>query len=96
MLTINAYKPGDVVTLVTMNGAELIGEFVSEDTTSVRLRNPQALVADEKGVAFQPLLVTSDADELTIGRATLMVFPARSSEAAATGFQRATSAIARV
>ena len=46
------FKQGDVVTLVLVNGAEIIGEYISENPTEYTLKRPRMVQANQQGVGL--------------------------------------------
>jgi len=43
-----------VVTLVLLNGAELVGRFVSQDDDNITVNKPRLIAPQERGLAFVP------------------------------------------
>ena len=60
MLKENTYQSGDIVTLYLQTGQEILGKFVSEDTTSTVITKPLTIAMGPKGAAFQTFTVTGD------------------------------------
>jgi len=47
-------KTNSVVTLVLLNGAELVGRFVSQDDSTIVINKPRLIAPQDRGLAFVP------------------------------------------
>jgi hypothetical protein len=64
---------GDVVTIKTTAGEEILAKLVEETETGITVSKPLVLTAGQKGIALVPFLFTTDLDQnITIARATVM------------------------
>ena len=51
-LNMSNAKQGDIVTLVLINGAEIIGKFVGEGENNYTLNRPRMIQANQQGVGL--------------------------------------------
>jgi len=74
MLINRGIKVGDVVTIKTTAGEEIVAKLVEEGGMSVTVKKPLCLTATKDGIGLVPFLFTTDPDtEVTINRSTIMV-----------------------
>lgn len=52
------FSEGDIVSLKTMSGEEIIGKYIIEDDSSYTLNKPLVLTMSKQGVAMMPLMMT--------------------------------------
>jgi len=74
MLINKGITEGEVVTIKTTAGEEIIAKLVENNETNVVVNKPMALTAGAKGIALVPFLFTTDPDtQITISKQTVMV-----------------------
>ena len=54
------YKSQDTVTIRTTAGEEIVGRFIEEDATSIKVTKPLALQASQQGIGLGPWVFTVD------------------------------------
>ena len=62
MLIDTPYKKGDVVTLKTVAGQELIARYEGEDSSTVIVNKPLVTVVTQEGAVMAPFLYTVNMD----------------------------------
>jgi hypothetical protein len=91
MLITKGIAEGEVVTIKTTAGEEIIAKLVQDDEKSVTVSKPLALTAGAKGIALVPFLFTTDPDtQITISKQTVMVVAPTDKEYADTYIQNTT------
>ena len=74
MLITKGITEGEVVTIKTTAGEEIIAKLVKDEEKSVTVSKPLALTAGTKGIALVPFIFTTHPDTpLTISKQTVMV-----------------------
>jgi hypothetical protein len=74
MLINKGIATGEVVTIKTTAGEEIVAKLVDENVMGVTVNKPLVLTAGQKGIALVPFLFTVEMDtNVTISRATIMV-----------------------
>ena len=75
MLLINkGITPGEVVTIKTTAGEEIVAKLLDENPLGVRVSKPLCLTATKDGIGLVPFLFTTDPDtEVTINKHAIMV-----------------------
>ena len=74
MLINKGIAVGEVVTIKTTAGEEIVAKLVDENPMSVTVNKPLVLTAGQKGIALVPFLFTVEMDtNVTISRSTIMV-----------------------
>ena len=74
MLISKGIAEGEVVTIKTTAGEEIVAKLVSDSPSHVKVRKPLCLTATKDGIGLVPFLFTTDPDaEVTINRNTIMV-----------------------
>jgi len=74
MLINKGIAVGEVVTIKTTAGEEIVAKLVDENPMSVTVNKPLALTAGQKGIALVPFLFTVEMDtNVSISRSTIMV-----------------------
>jgi hypothetical protein len=91
MLINRGITPGEVVTIKTTAGEEILGKLVSENPMGITVTKPLCLTATKEGVGLVPFLFTTDTDaEITINRNSIMVLAPTMKDAADTYIQQTT------
>jgi len=91
MLINKGIAEGEVVTIKTTAGEEILGKLVSENPMGVTIKKPLCLTATKDGVGLVPFLFTTDTDtEITINRHSIMVLAPTMKDAADTYIQQTT------
>jgi len=91
MLINKGITPGEVVTIKTTAGEEIVAKLVEETPTSIKVSKPLVLTASQKGVALVPFLFTTDPDlDIDIFKGTVMVLAPTMKDAADTYIQQTT------
>ena len=91
MLINKGITPGEIVTIKTTAGEELIAKLVEDNITGVVVSKPLALTASQKGIAMVPFLFTTDPDaNVTISKNTVMVLAPTMKDAADSFIQNTT------
>jgi hypothetical protein len=74
MLINKGIAVGEVVTIKTTAGEEIVAKLVDENPMGVTVSKPLVLTAGQKGIALVPFLFTVEMDtNVTISRSTIMV-----------------------
>jgi hypothetical protein len=74
MLINKGIAVGEVVTIKTTAGEEIVAKLVEENPMAITVSKPLVLTASQKGIALVPFLFTTSPDaDITISRATVMV-----------------------
>jgi hypothetical protein len=82
---------GEIVTIKTTAGEEIVAKLVEENPMNITVAKPLVLTAGQKGIALVPFLFTTDPDaNITISRATVMVLAPTIKDAADTYIQNTT------
>jgi hypothetical protein len=85
MLINKGITAGEVVTIKTTAGEEIVAKLVSENPTGVTVTKPLCLTATKDGIGLVPFLFTVDESiEITINRSTIMVLAPTVKDAADT------------
>jgi hypothetical protein len=74
MLINKGISAGEVVTIKTTAGEEIVAKLIEEGPISVKVSKPLCLTATKDGIGLVPFLFTTDPDaEISINRNTIMV-----------------------
>ena len=74
MLINKGVTPGEVVTIKTTAGEEIVAKLIEDNPLSVTVSKPAVLTSTPKGIALVPFLFTTEPDaDVTIFKATVMV-----------------------
>jgi len=74
---------GEVVTIKTSAGEEIVAKLVEENPMGVTVSKPLCLTATKDGIGLVPFLFTTDPDkDVTISRNSIMVLAATIKDAA--------------
>lgn len=91
MLISKGVTEGEVVTIKTTAGEEIIAKLVENNDKEVTVSKPLALTAGAKGIALVPFLFTTDPDaQVSISKQTIMVIAPTEKEYADTYIQNTT------
>lgn len=91
MLINKGITPGEIVTIKTTAGEEIVAKLVDENPMGITVSKPLVLTAGQKGIALVPFLFTTDPDaDVTISRGTIMVLAPTVKDAADTYIQNTT------
>lgn len=91
MLINKGITPGEVVTIKTTAGEEIVAKLVEENPLGITVSKPLCLTATKEGVGLVPFLFTTDPDSnVTINRGTIMVLAPTIKDAADTYIQQTT------
>ena len=91
MLINKGITPGEVVTIKTTAGEEIVAKLVEENPMGITVAKPLVLTAGQKGIALVPFLFTTDPDaNITISKGTVMVLAPTVKDAADTYIQNTT------
>lgn len=63
MLIDRGMKSGDIVTIKTQAGEEIVGKFIEDTDTYVKLNRPLVLMARQGGLGLAQYLFTVDPDK---------------------------------
>ena len=84
-------KEGDVVTIKTTAGEEIVARLVSDGSMGVVVTKPLCLTATKDGIGLVPFLFTVDeAIEVTINKSSIMVLAPTIKDAADTYMTKTT------
>jgi hypothetical protein len=85
MLINKGVAVGEIVTIKTTAGEEIVAKLVSENPMGVTVTKPLCLTATKDGIGLVPFLFTVDESiEVTINRSTIMVLAPTIKDAADT------------
>ena len=74
MLFEKKFSDGDVVSLKTTGGEEIIGRFVKDDMISITLEKPLMIAMTQKGPAMAPVMITVNPDtNLTFNKSAIII-----------------------
>lgn len=91
MLINKGITAGEIVTIKTTAGEEIVAKLVEDGATGVTVKKPLCLTATKDGVGLVPFLFTTDADQdVTINKSTIMVLAPTMKDAADTYIQQTT------
>jgi hypothetical protein len=91
MLISKGITAGEIVTIKTTAGEEIVAKLVEDGTTSVVVKKPLCLTATKDGVGLVPFLFTTDSDiDVTINKNSIMVLAPTMKDAADTYIQQTT------
>jgi hypothetical protein len=91
MLINKGITVGEVVTIKTTAGEEIVAKLVEENPMAITVSKPLVLTASQKGIALVPFLFTTSPDaNITINRATVMVLAPTDKDASDTYIQNTT------
>jgi hypothetical protein len=91
MLINKGITPGEIVTIKTTAGEEIVAKLVEENPMGITVSKPLVLTAGQKGIALVPFLFTTDPDaNITISKGTVMVLAPTVKDAADTYIQNTT------
>jgi hypothetical protein len=91
MLINKGITAGEVVTIKTTAGEEIVAKLVEENSMTITVAKPLVLTASQKGIALVPFLFTTSPDaNITINRATVMVLAPTDKDASDTYIQNTT------
>jgi hypothetical protein len=91
MLINKGITPGEIVTIKTTAGEEIVAKLVEENPMAITVSKPLVLTAGQKGIALVPFLFTTDPDaNITISKGTVMVLAPTVKDAADTYIQNTT------
>ena len=83
MLISKPIAPGDIISIKTTAGEELIAKLVEETPNGIKVSKPLCLIAAENGIALVPFLWTTEPDKaITINMAGIMVTALTAKDAA--------------
>lgn len=85
MLINKGITPGEVVTIKTTAGEEIVAKLVEENPLGIKVSKPLCLTATKDGIGLVPFLFTTDPEaEVTINKSTVMVLAPTVKDAADT------------
>jgi hypothetical protein len=91
MLINKGIAEGEVVTIKTTAGEEIVAKLVSENPMAITVKKPLCLTATKDGIGLVPFLFTTDTDsEITINKHSIMVLAPTIKDAADTYIQQTT------
>jgi len=91
MLISKGIAEGEIVTIKTTAGEEIVAKLVEDGVLGVRVKKPLCLTATKDGIGLVPFLFTTDPDaEVTINKNSIMVLAATIKDAADTYIQQTT------
>jgi len=91
MLINKGITPGEIVTIKTTAGEEIVAKLVEDGVLGVKVSKPLCLTATKDGIGLVPFLFTTDPDtEITINRSTVMVLAPTIKDAADRYIQQTT------
>lgn len=91
MLISKGVAEGEVITIKTTAGEELLAKLVEETATGYKLSKPLCLTATQQGIGLTPYLFTTDMDtEITLSKSAIAVIAPTIKEYADTYIQQTT------
>ena len=83
MLISRGIAEGEVITIKTTAGEEIVAKLVEDGPLGVKVKKPLCLTATKDGIGLVPFLFTTDPDaEVVINKSTIMVLAPTIKEAA--------------
>lgn len=96
MIIETPYKANDTVTLKTSAGEEIVARFIEQDTNSITITKPLALMASQQGVGLGPWVFTTDPQGKIKLNISNVLFVAKTEESMAKQYVTSVSGIAMV
>ena len=96
MLISKGASIGEIVTIRTNAGEEIVGRFDSEDEKFITLSKPRALVPTQKGVDLVPFMFTISSDTVMFAKHAVMTAPLATEKDAADLYIQRTTGISLV
>ena len=91
MLINKGITPGEIVTIKTTAGEELVAKLKEENPFNVTVSKPLCLTATKDGIGLVPFLFTTDPDaDVSINRSAIMVLAPTVKDAADRYIQQTT------
>jgi hypothetical protein len=91
MLINKGITPGEIVTIKTTAGEELVAKLKEENPLNVTVSKPLCLTATKDGIGLVPFLFTTDPDaDVSINRSAIMVLAPTVKDAADRYIQQTT------
>jgi len=94
MLITKGASIGEVVTIRTNAGEEIVGRFESEDAHFICLNKPRALIPTQKGVDLVPFMFTVNSNTISFAKHAIMTAPLATEKDAADLYIQRTTGIA--
>ena len=94
MIIETPYKANDTVTIRTTAGEEIVGRFVEEDATSIKITKPLALQASQQGIGLGPWVFTVDPTSTIKLNKSAVVFAHKTEKDMASQYVQATTGLA--
>lgn len=68
------FESGDIISFKLITGEEVIGKYVSEDLSDIKVYQPTMLAMTQKGPAMAPLMITVEPDkEYNIAKSAIIL-----------------------
>jgi hypothetical protein len=91
MLISKGITVGEIVTIKTTAGEEIVAKLIEDGTNNVTVAKPLCLTATKDGIGLVPFLFTTDSStEITINKTAIMVLAPTMKDAADTYIQQTT------
>ena len=87
------YKSQDTVTIRTTAGEEIVGRFIEEDATSIKITKPLALQASQQGIGLGPWVFTVDPASIIKLNKSAVVFVHKTEKDMASQYVQATTGL---
>jgi len=73
MIIETPYKANDTVTIKTAAGEEIVARFVEEDSNTITVQKPMAIMATQQGIGLGPFAFTISPDsKVKLNKSTLL------------------------
>jgi len=93
MLIEAPYTTGDVISVRLSSGEEIVGKLVTDETSTMKLKQPLMAMMSEKGLAMIPFMLTVDPEkDLTVSK-NQIVITAKSHKEVADHYLQSTTGI---
>jgi len=91
MIIETPYKQNDTITLKTTGGEEIVARFVEEDSNTITVQKPMAIMATGQGIGLGPFAFTISPDsKVKLNKSTLLFVHKTDSEMASQYVQSTT------
>ena len=93
MIIETPYKANDTITIRTSAGEELVARFQEEDSNSVTITKPLALMASENGIGLGPWVFTVDPQSKIKLNKNIILFVHKTEQGMASQYVQATTGL---
>ena len=96
MLIEAPYTTGDVISVRLSSGEEIVGKLLTDETSTMKLKQPLMAMMSEKGLAMIPLMLTVNPEADLIVNKNQIIITAKSHKEVADHYLESTTGITLV